>query len=408
MQSTTASLALIKRGAVDILLLEELTERLKSGRPLRVKLGMDPTSPDLHLGHTVVLTKLRHFQDLGHHIMFLIGDYTGMIGDPSGRNVMRQALTRAQVTQNAATYKQQLFKLLDPHKTEVLFNSEWMDKKSAADLIALASQSTVARMLERDDFKQRYQNNQTIAIHEFLYPLLQGLDSVEMRADVELGGTDQKFNLLMGRELQKAAGQPPQTIITMPLLEGLDGVKKMSKTLHNHIAINALPDDMFGKLMSISDTLMWRYFDLLSLRSSEAIEQFRQALSQGMNPRDIKFNLALEIVARYHSESIALQAKDDFIARFQQHLLPDNLAVLDIKLEDISHTQEFNPMLSKLLKLAGIVPSTSEALRKIKAGAVKVDGHRIGEVEPSHLTLFAQGESHIFQIGRKIIKVRLI
>jgi tyrosyl-tRNA synthetase len=398
MTNINTALALIKRGASEILPEADLIEKLKTGKILRVKLGMDPTAPDLHLGHTVVLTKLRQFQDLGHEVYFLIGDYTGMIGDPTGKNVTRQPLTRAEVEANAQTYKTQVFKILDPVKTKVVFNSEWMDKKSAVDLVRLASQSTVARMLERDDFKQRYQNEQPIAIHEFLYPLLQGWDSVEMRADVELGGTDQKFNLLMGRELQKSEGQTPQVVITMPLLEGLDGVKKMSKSLGNYIGISDAPDDMFGKLMSISDTLMWRYFELLSFKSSEDIEAFKKEVEQGENPRNIKFKLALEIVERYHSAEQAEQALANFINRFQKGALPDNIETIEL---DSTH----QPLtLSHILKAANLVSGTTEAMRMVKAGAVKIDSEKILDKDIK----LQPGKTYILQVGKhRIAKVNL-
>ncbi len=390
MSHIEASLALLKRGTEEILLEAELIERLKIGKPLRVKLGMDPTAPDLHLGHTVVLTKLRQFQDLGHHVMFLIGDYTGMIGDPTGKNATRPPLTREQVEQNAITYKKQVFKILDPAKTEIMFNSTWMNKKSAVDLIKLASRYTVARMLERDDFHKRYQDGQPIAIHEFMYPLLQGWDSVEMQADVELGGTDQKFNLLMGRELQKQVGQKPQIIITTPLLEGLDGVKKMSKSLGNYIGIDEPPDDMFGKLMSISDDLMWRYFDLLSLRTNDEIKSFKEAVAKDTNPRDIKFKLGVEIVDRYHGMGAGLQAQENFIARFQKGALPENLETIEVKIDGETIG------IAQLLKQAGLVSSTTDANRMIDVGAVKCDGEKITDKK----ALFSLGATHVFQVGK--------
>ena len=396
----TEALALIKRGVVEVLVEEELIERLKIGKPLRVKLGFDATAPDLHLGHTVTLTKLRQFQALGHHIMFLIGDFTGMIGDPSGKSATRPPLTREQVEANAKTYQQQVFKILDPKKTEIVFNSNWMKNKTAADLIKLASQATVARMLEREDFHKRYTSNQPIAIHEFLYPLLQGYDSVEMRADVELGGTDQKFNLLMGRELQKAVGQKPQIVITMPLLEGLDGVQKMSKSLGNYIGINESPDEIFGKLMSISDELMWRYLELLSDRSLQEIQQWRLEVKQGANPRDYKIRLALEIVARFHNQAAAETAQQNFVARFQRHELPEDLP--EVILKALDH----NGMpLANLLKEAGLVDSTSDAIRMIKQGAVKMDGEKIAEIKQ----VIPVGSSHVYQVGkRRAAKVVII
>ncbi len=385
------ALNLIKRGADEILVEDEFIEKLKTGKPLRVKLGMDPTAPDLHLGHTVVLTKLRQFQDLGHHVMFLIGDFTGMIGDPTGKNVTRQPLTREQVADNAATYKKQVCKILDPKKTEICFNSQWMDGKSAVDMIKLAASHTVARMLERDDFSKRYQSNQPIAIHEFMYPLLQGWDSVEMQADVELGGTDQKFNLLMGRELQKQQGQTPQTIITMPLLEGTDGVKKMSKSLGNYIGIDEAPDEMFGKIMSISDELMWRYYDLLSLRSTEDIAQLKTDVANGINPRDIKIKLGEEIVGRYHDEAAAQKAHENFIARFKQGAMPDDMPEFNFK----APTEGYP--IANLLKDAELVPSTSDAMRMIKQGAVKMDGEKVTD---KNLTITA-GSVSVYQVGKR-------
>ncbi|MDH3527823.1 MAG: tyrosine--tRNA ligase, partial [Gammaproteobacteria bacterium] len=326
-------LAQIKRGTEEILVEVELVERLKQGRPLRIKAGFDPTAPDLHLGHTVLINKLRQFQDLGHEVMFLIGDFTGMIGDPTGKNVTRKPLTREDVLENAMTYEHQIFKILDPEKTTVLFNSQWMGAMNAADLIQVAARHTVARMLERDDFNKRYTSKQPIAIHEFLYPLIQGYDSVAMKADVELGGTDQKFNLLVGRELQKHYGQKPQVIITMPILEGLDGVQKMSKSLNNYIGISEPADEMFGKLMSVSDELMWRYFELLSFRSMEEIEQLKQDVAQGANPRDIKFQLGQEIVTRFHDRAAAEAAQANFVARFQKGAMPDEMPEVALESE---------------------------------------------------------------------------
>lgn len=393
------ALALIKRGATEILLESELIERLKSGKPLRVKLGMDPTAPDLHLGHTVVLTKLRQFQLLGHDILFLIGDYTGMIGDPTGKNVTRQPLSAEQVAANARTYREQVFKILDPQKTEICFNSQWMGSKTAADLIQLAARSTVARMLEREDFKQRYQQGQPIAIHEFIYPLLQGWDSVEMRADVELGGTDQKFNLLMGRELQKAVGQTPQIVITLPLLEGLDGVKKMSKSLGNYIGISDPPQEMFGKLMSISDVLMWRYFELLSLRPSSEIQTFQQAVEAGENPRDIKFKLAFELVERYHGIASAEAAQAEFIARFQKGAIPEDLPSYQLSVTESTLS------LTQALKKIEWVKSSSEAIRLVQAGAVKVDGEKI---QDPYFPL-SLDTNYVVQVGkRKMARLLLI
>jgi tyrosyl-tRNA synthetase len=389
--SILESLNLIKRGAVEILLENELIERLVSGKPLRVKLGMDPTAPDLHLGHTVVIHKLRQFQDLGHTVLFLIGDFTGRIGDPTGKDETRKPLTPEAVLANAATYQSQVYKILDPEKTQIMFNSTWMGQKSATDLIQLAATHTVARMLERDDFHKRFTNHQPIAIHEFLYPLLQGYDSVVMEADVELGGTDQKFNLLMGRELQKHFGQKPQTVITMPLLEGLDGVQKMSKSLGNYIGIAESADDMFGKLMSISDELMWRYLELLSTKSLSEIQGWRQQITEGANPRDIKIRLAEEIVTRFHSQAAASKAHENFNARFQRHEIPQDLP------EIILTAEKDGLGIAQLLKQAGLVASTSDALRMIEQGAVKMDGERLENKK----CVIAQGSSHIYQVGKR-------
>jgi tyrosyl-tRNA synthetase len=364
---------IIKRGAHELLLEEELKRKLALGRPLRVKAGFDPTAPDLHIGHTVLLNKMRQLQCLGHDVLFLIGDFTGMIGDPTGKNTTRPPLTREQVRENAQSYRDQVLKVLDPDKTEIVFNSTWMDKFSAADLIKLASTHTVARMLERDDFGKRYKSNQPIAIHEFIYPLVQGYDSVVLKADIELGGTDQKFNLLMGRELQKHYGQPPQCVLTMPLLEGLDGVNKMSKSLGNYVGITDAPQDMFGKLMSISDTLMWRYLELLSFRSMSEITGWRTEIEQGRNPRDIKVLLAQEIVARFHSKQAAEAALAEFEARFRQGVLPDDMPEINVASTD-GHIG-----IAQLLKQAGLVPSTSEALRMIEQGGVKLDGEKISD-----------------------------
>ena len=389
----------IRRGCDEILLEKDLQERLSEKRPLRVKAGFDPTAPDLHLGHTVLINKLRQFQDLGHEVLFLIGDFTGMIGDPTGKNVTRQPLTKEQVLANAETYKQQVFKILDPEKTTVCFNSEWMGKMSAADMIQLAAQHTVARMLERDDFDKRYKGNQPIAIHEFLYPLVQGYDSVALKSDIELGGTDQKFNLLMGRELQKNYGQKPQVIMTMPILEGLDGVQKMSKSLNNYIGINDEPNDMFGKIMSISDDLMWRYFELLSFKPISEINAYRESIEKdGANPRDIKFELAIEIIARFHDQTAAEAAKQDFIQRFQKGQLPDEIP--EHKLDAAKSPW----MIGAALKDAGLVNSTSEAIRMIKQGAVKVDGEKIDNAK-LELDL---SKALILQVGkRKVAKVSL-
>ena len=384
-------LAQIKRGTDEILVEAELVERLRSGKQLRVKAGFDPTAPDLHLGHTVLINKLRQFQELGHEVLFLIGDFTGMIGDPTGKNVTRKPLTRDDVLANAATYEHQIFKILDPEKTTVMFNSQWMGEMNAADLIQVAARHTVARMLERDDFNKRYVANQPIAIHEFLYPLIQGYDSVAMKADVELGGTDQKFNLLVGRELQKHYGQKPQVILTMPILEGLDGVQKMSKSLNNYIGISEPPDDMFGKLMSISDDLMWRYFELLSFRPLGEIEQLRRDVEEGANPRDIKFQLGQEIVARFHDKTAAESAQANFIARFQKGAMPDDMPELTVAADG----GELG--IANLLKEAALVGSTSEAYRMIKQGAVRIDGERISD---KGLALRA-GSAHVFQVGKR-------
>ncbi|MGD8407276.1 MAG: tyrosine--tRNA ligase [Thiohalophilus sp.] len=381
----------IKRGADEILIESELVDRLKTGRPLRVKAGFDPTAPDLHLGHTVLINKLRQFQDFGHEVLFLIGDFTGMIGDPTGKSATRPPLSRDEVIENARTYEQQIFKILDPEKTLVMFNSSWMGEMSAVDLIQLAARHTVARMLERDDFHKRYSDGQPIAIHEFLYPLIQGYDSVAMKADVELGGTDQKFNLLVGRELQKQFGQQPQIVLTMPILEGLDGVQKMSKSLNNYIGINEPPDEMFGKIMRISDELMWRYFELLSFRSMDEIEQFRRDIAEGKNPRDIKFLLGQEIVTRFHDAAAAEKAQQNFIARFQQGAMPDDIPEMSLPAADGKLP------IANLLKQAGLVSSTSDALRMIKQGAVKIDGEKLSD---SRLEL-QTGTTHVYQVGKR-------
>ncbi len=381
----------IKRGADEILREEELVERLKEGRPLRVKAGFDPTAPDLHLGHTVLINKLRQFQDLGHEVMFLIGDFTGMIGDPTGKNVTRKPLTRDEVIENARTYEHQIYKILDPEKTLVMFNSSWMGEMSAADLIQLAAKHTVARMLERDDFNKRYTGGQPIAIHEFLYPLVQGYDSVAMKADVEMGGTDQKFNLLVGRQLQEVYGQKPQCVLTMPILEGLDGVQKMSKSLNNYIGIHESPDEMFGKLMSISDDLMWRYFELLSFRPWADIVSLQKQVAEGMNPRDVKFQLADEIIARFHDQAAAKKAQENFIARFQKGAMPDDMPEMELVSEGGKLA------IANLLKEAGLTSSTSEALRMIKQGAVKIEGEKI---EDRALEI-ASGTTNVFQVGKR-------
>ena len=399
MKEISEALLRIRRGSDEILPLAELEKKLAAGTPLRVKAGFDPTAPDLHLGHTVLINKLREFQRLGHHVIFLIGDFTGMIGDPSGRSATRPPLTRAEVKANAATYQRQIFRILDPDRTEIAFNSSWMDKLTAADLIRLASGQTVARMLERDDFEQRYKSGRPIALHEFLYPLAQGYDSVALRADVELGGSDQKFNLLMGRQLQQAAGQPPQVVLTMPLLEGMDGAQKMSKSLGNSIGIDEPAPEMFGKIMSISDALMWRYFDLLSFRPLAEIAGFRRAIAEGANPRDIKFKLAREIVARFHDVAAAKAAEADFITRFSHHALPEQIAEVEIKVD-----QDGLP-LANLLKAAGLVASTSEAHRLVRQGAVRIDGQRMGDSR----RVLPPGFAAVIQIGkRKFARVMLL
>jgi len=397
--NTTEALAIISRGSEEILLEAELKQRLQNNRPLRVKAGFDPTAPDLHLGHTVLINKLRQFQDFGHEVIFLIGDYTGMIGDPSGKSATRPALTQDEVKANAETYKEQIFKILDPARTRIEFNSSWMNKMDAAGLIKLAAKHTVARMLERDDFHKRYTNNQSIAIHEFLYPLIQGYDSVALKADVELGGTDQKFNLLVGRQLQEAYGQPPQIVLTMPLLEGLDGVQKMSKSLNNYVGINEAPEEMFGKLMSISDDLMWRYFELLSFRPMKDIKELQKQARAGTNPRDIKMQLADEIVARFHGHATAQQAHEEFINRFRHGALPESMPEIEFTLVDTGIP------VGQMLKQSGLTASTSEAFRMIDQGAVKIDGERVTERD----TMINRTGTYVFQIGkRKFARIRVI
>ena len=385
------ALDLIKRGSSELLLEAELQHKLTQGRALRIKAGFDPTAPDLHLGHTVLLNKMRQLQDLGHHALFLIGDFTGMIGDPTGKNVARLPLSREQVLVNAQSYREQVFKVLDPARTEVVFNSTWMDKFSAVDLIRLAATHTVAQMLERDDFSRRYANKQPIAIHEFIYPLVQGYDSVVLKADIELGGTDQKFNLLMGRELQKHYGQPSQCVLTMPLLEGTDGVNKMSKSLGNYIGITDVPQEMFGKLMSVSDVLMWRYLELLSFESMGTIAKWREEVALGRNPRDIKVMLAQEIVTRFHSRVAAEQALADFEARFKQGVLPEEMPEMSVKAAHGSIG------VAQLLKQAGLVESTSDALRMIVQAAVKLDGERVSD---KALTI-KSGVTVVAQVGKR-------
>ncbi len=392
-------LAQLLRGSDEVLVQHELVKKLAELRPLRIKAGFDPTAPDLHLGHTVLINKLKQFQDLGHHIMFLIGDFTGMIGDPTGKNVTRKPLTREEVMENAQTYQDQIFKILDPAKTEVVFNSTWMNAMSPADLIQLAAKHTVARMLERDDFHKRYKSGQPIAIHEFLYPLIQGYDSVAMKADVELGGTDQKFNLLMGRHLQEIYGQKPQVVMTMPILEGLDGVQKMSKSLNNYVGIADTADDMFGKLMSISDELMWRYFELLSFRPMTEIKTWMQDCEQGANPRNYKVKLAQEIVERFHNKQAAEKALENFEARFQRGAMPDEMDEVTVKGEATGCS------ITHLLKEAGLTASTSEAIRMINQGAVKIDGEKVSDTK----LLLAVGSNHVYQVGkRKFARVELV
>jgi tyrosyl-tRNA synthetase len=385
------SLDLIKRGTEEVLPEDLLIKKLERGKPLKIKAGFDPTAPDLHVGHTVLINKLRQFQELGHEVIFLIGDFTGMIGDPTGKSTTRPPLTRDAVLENAKTYEHQIFKILDPSKTTVLFNSSWMGEMSAVDLIQLAAKHTVARMLERDDFNKRYTSGQPIAIHEFLYPLVQGYDSVALKADVELGGTDQKFNLLVGRQLQESYGQEPQVVITLPILEGLDGVQKMSKSLNNYIGITDSPEDMFGKVMSISDDLMWRYFELLSFRPMSEIEGWKLEVSQGGNPRDVKVRLAEELVERFHSRELAKKAHEAFVARFQKGQIPDEMPELELKAESAGYP------IANLMKDAGLVKSTSEAIRMIKQGAVRIDG---GKVNDSSLSI-DPGTAAVYQVGKR-------
>ena len=395
-----AALETIRRGADELLIEAELIAKLKENRPLRIKAGFDPTAPDLHLGHTVVLTKMRQLQDMGHHIMFLIGDFTGMIGDPTGKNTTRPPLTPEQVAINAKTYQEQVYKILDPAKTEICFNSTWLNQLGAGGMLKLAASTTVARMLERDDFKKRFGNNQPISLHEFMYPLMQGYDSVAMQADIELGGTDQKFNLLMGRMLQEQHGQKPQCVIMMPLLEGLDVINKMSKSLGNYIGISEAANDIFGKVMSVSDTLMWRYYELLSLRPLAEIEQFKADIAAWRNPRDVKVLLAQELVARFHSQAAAEAALADFEARFKQNAIPDDLPEVTVQ------TGEGGVLaIGSVLKEAGLVASTSEAMRMIDGGGVKADGEKI---EDKKLQL-AAGATLVLQVGkRKFAKVTLV
>ncbi|MEZ9057701.1 tyrosine--tRNA ligase [Vibrio pelagius] len=387
MASIEAALAEIKRGVEELIPEDELIAKLKEGRPLRIKLGADPTAPDIHLGHTVIFNKLRAFQELGHEVTFLIGDFTAMVGDPSGKNSTRPPLSREDVLKNAETYKEQVFKILDPEKTQIRFNSEWLSDLGAEGMIRLASNQTVARMLERDDFKKRYAGGQPIAIHEFMYPLLQGHDSVALESDVELGGTDQKFNLLMGRELQKAAGQKPQAVLMMPLLVGLDGVKKMSKSAHNYIGISEAPSEMFGKIMSISDDLMWSYYELLSFRPLEEVAELKAGVEAGKNPRDVKVLLAKEIIARFHSEADADAAEQEFVNRFAKNQVPDDMPEFEF---------EAGLPIANVLKEAGLVNSTSDAMRMIKQGAAKIEGEKIEDSK-----LVPAAGTAVYQVGKR-------
>lgn len=397
--SPEEQLSELKRGTAEILLEDELLTKLRRGKPLRIKTGFDPTAPDLHLGHTVLINKMRRFQDFGHEVIFLIGDFTGLIGDPSGRNATRPALTPEEVQVNAKTYQEQIFRILDPQTTRVEFNSRWMNQMSSVGMIQLAARHTVARMLERDDFSKRYKSGQPIAIHEFLYPLVQGYDSVALQADVEMGGTDQRFNLLVGRQLQEASGQEPQVVLTMPLLEGLDGVNKMSKSLGNYIGVTDPPREMFGKVMSVSDDLMWRYFDLLSFRSNAEIQSLRDEAKTGRNPRDIKFELAREIVGRFHTKADADLALSDFIERFQRGAVPTDLE------EKTLHVQQTHATVPQILRGAGLMASTSEARRMIEQGAVRMDGEKVTDVSIE----IPVPSSHVYQVGKRIAaKIHLV
>ena len=391
MAEVDEALALIKRGTQEILIEDELVKKLESGRKLRIKAGFDPTAPDLHLGHSVLLTKMRQFQDLGHEVIFLIGDFTGRIGDPTGKNVTRKPLTEEEVKANAHTYREQVFKILDPDKTEVRFNAEWFSEMSAADMIELAAQSTVARMLERDDFEKRYRGGQSISIHEFLYPLVQGYDSVALKADIELGGTDQKFNLLMGREIQKHFGQEPQVVITMPLLEGLDGVQKMSKSLNNYIGVDDTPGVMFNKLVSMPDSLMWRYFELLSLKSNEEVESIRQDIEQGANPRDIKMLLARELIARYHGEEAAANAHKAVGNRLAEGELPEDLPEVEVDFEGAAQAP-----IAAVLNRANLTNNSAQAKDMLGNGRVKVDGEVVAKD-----AMLETGKSYVIQAGKK-------
>jgi tyrosyl-tRNA synthetase len=391
MTDIARSLELIKRGADEVLPEELLLKKLERQKPLKIKAGFDPTAPDLHLGHTVLINKLRQFQELGHEIIFLIGDFTGMIGDPTGKSATRPPLTPEEVKENARSYTEQVFKILDPDKTRVVFNSEWMNDLGSVGMLRLAGKYTVARMLERDDFSKRFKGGQSIAVHEFLYPLIQGWDSVALKADVELGGTDQKFNLLMGRHLQELEGQEPQVVLTMPILEGLDGVQKMSKSLNNYIGITDAPEEMFGKVMSISDDLMWRYFELLSFRSMQEIDRWKRDVEQGANPRDVKIRLAEELVERFHSQADAVKAHEAFIARFQKGQMPDEMPEFDLAIPDGGYP------LPNLMKDAELVKSTSEAMRMIKQGAVRIDGERVAD----QVLKLSDPATLVLQVGKR-------
>jgi len=392
------ALELLKRGTDEILTVEDLKKKLSTKKKLVVKAGFDPTAPDLHLGHTVLINKLRHFQDLGHRVIFLIGDFTGMIGDPSGKNKTRPTLSAEEIKKNAKTYEKQVFKILKKEQTEVRFNSEWCSKLGAEGLIRLASNYNVARMLERDDFSKRYKSNQSIAVHEFLYPLVQGYDSVHLEADVECGGTDQKFNLLVGRELQRAYDQEPQVVITVPILEGLDGVNKMSKSLDNYVGVDEAPEDMFGKIMSISDELMWRWFELLSFKSNDEIQSLKKAVASGENPRDIKFLLAIEIVDRFHAEGNGEKCKENFLQRFQKGKLPENIEEISLDIEGSSI------LLTNLLKESGMTASVSESSRMIKQGAVKIDQEKVTDLKLE----ITKNTDAIYQVGkRKIMRIKI-
>lgn len=398
MQSVEEQMQVIARGADEIIVASELQEKLKEDKPLVVKAGFDPTAPDLHIGHTVLINKMRQFQALGHRVIFLIGDFTGMIGDPTGKNATRPPLTPDEIAENAKTYEEQVFRILDPEQTQIMFNSEWMGKFSAADLIQLAGKHTVARMLERDDFDKRYKEGRPISIHEFLYPLVQGYDSVAMKADVELGGTDQKFNLLVGRQMQQAYGQRPQNVVTMPLLEGLDGVQKMSKSLGNYVGITDTPDEMFGKIMSVSDELMWRYFELLSFRDNADLDALRRSAEDGRNPRDIKIELAMELVGRFHDPKAADTARDDFIARFRKGEVPEDLAEFELS----ASGGELG--IADILRSSGMTASNSEGFRMISQGAVKVDGEKVSD----RGLMLAAGNAYVVQVGkRKFARIRL-